>query len=207
MSLISILRIPSITLVHIMGKDIRKLANMGTLFALNQIRAIRITDITGVDLMMTRNGSSNLLKILLKPAAKPTAVPNKNESMKPIMPLWREERIIIKNSLVLTRLYKLIIVLSGEGKIIDELIIKEINFQIIIKDNIEINVSRLFLLVVKIFIRYLSTNIFRRKFKQDFNIILNTFFCGTGICKSYIASWYCHFCCFCIHPDFKFFNK
>ena len=80
--------------MHIIGKDIRKLANIGTLFALNQIRAIRIIDITGVDLIMTKNGSSSLLNILLKPAAKPIAVPNMNERIKPIIPLSREDRII-----------------------------------------------------------------------------------------------------------------
>ena len=88
-----------------------------------------------------------------------------NERIKPMMPLSREDRIIKKNSLVFTRLYKLTKVLSGEGKIIAELIIKDINFQIIIKDIIEINVNRTSLLVVEIFIRYFSSHIFRREFQ------------------------------------------
>ncbi len=50
---------PSDTFIHMIGKDTKKLANIGTLVALNQIRAIRIMDITGVDRIMIRKGSNN----------------------------------------------------------------------------------------------------------------------------------------------------
>jgi hypothetical protein len=130
-----------------------------------------------------------------------------NERIKPMIPLSREDRIIKKNSLVFISLYKLITVLSGEGKIIAELIIKDINFQIIIKDIIEINVNRPSFLVVEIFIRYFSSYIFRREFQQDFDIILDTFFCRIRICKFYIASGYGFPGGPSIHSDFEFFDK
>ena len=67
-------------------------------------------------------------------------------------------------------------VLSGEGKIIAELIIEDINFQIIIKDIIEINVSRPSLLVVEIFIRHFSSHIFRGKSQYGIDVVFNDFF-------------------------------
>jgi hypothetical protein len=111
-----------------MGKDIRKLANMGTLFALNHISAINMIAITGVDLMMIKKGSKILLNTLLKPARNPVNTPRTNDIAKPIMPLSIEKRIIIKKSRVFMRLKRLIMVLSGDGIIIAEFIITDIIF-------------------------------------------------------------------------------
>src|SRR5665647_2141526 len=126
----SIFLIPSITFVHIIGKDIRKLANMGTLFALNHINAISIIVITGVDRIITRKGSKILLNTLLKPAAKPTSSPRTNDSAKPMRPLSREKRIIIKKSRVFMRLKRLTSVISGGGIMIAEFTITDIIFHI-----------------------------------------------------------------------------
>ncbi len=113
-----------------MGKDIRKLANMGTLFALNHINAISIIVITGVERIITRKGSKILLNTLLKPAAKPTRRPRTNDRTKPIRPRSREKRMIIKKSRVFMRLKRLIRVLSGDGTMIAEFTITDIIFHI-----------------------------------------------------------------------------
>jgi hypothetical protein len=113
-----------------MGKDIKKLANMGTLFALNHIKAISIIVITGVERMITRKGSKTLLNVLLKPAAKPTSSPRTNDSAKPMMPRSREKRIMIKKSRVFIRLKRLMTVLSGDGIMIAEFTKTDIIFHI-----------------------------------------------------------------------------
>ena len=116
----STFRIPSITLVHIKGNMVKKAIKTGTISTLNHIKASKISDITGVDRIVTKIGFKKALKELLTPAKIPNPIPKINEMAKPINPLIMVSPTMdmkfseIKSFKVATR------VDSGGGKISSE---------------------------------------------------------------------------------------
>ena len=70
------------------GKDIKKLAQKGTLFDLNPMSAISIIDIIGVDLIITKNRFKYFVKYFIKTEKNPASMPRINEIIKPMRPLF-----------------------------------------------------------------------------------------------------------------------
>lgn len=80
---LSVFFIPSTTLVHMMGKHIKKVIITGTTPDLNQLKNIIIMDITGVDFMHMTKGFNKLYMYLLKELNNPIIIPRVKDTKKP----------------------------------------------------------------------------------------------------------------------------
>jgi hypothetical protein len=93
----------------------------GTIPELNHISAKSISEITGVERIVTKTGLINALNPLLIPATIPTLIPKIAEITKPIEPLTIVAPATNKKSLLPISLITVKKVSSGWGTINDEL--------------------------------------------------------------------------------------